>query len=87
MPQIVEYMLCLLDTGIVFSFFNLHIERRFKSKLSVLPVIFLNSIIIFFCTDTEFSFRAIVLVVITIIHCLLAIATFAVKKLSVICCQ
>lgn len=69
MPQIIEYLLCLIDTGIVFSFFNLLIERRFKSKLSILPVILINSTISFFCTNLELSLRAIILVTITIIGC------------------
>ena len=67
MPKIIEYLLCLIESGIVFAFFNSLMERRHTSKLSVIPIIFINATIAFLCTDLSISFRAIILVAITII--------------------
>ena len=67
MPKLVEYMLCLIENGIIFVFFNLLIERRSKNKLSVIVPIFVNATIIFFCTELNVSLRAIVFLAITII--------------------
>lgn len=47
MSQIIEYILCLIETGIIFLFLNSLMERRFKNKLSIIPVILINSTIIF----------------------------------------
>ena len=69
MPKLVEYMLCLIENGIIFVFFNLLIERRSKNKLSVIVPIFVNAAIIFFCTELSVSLRAIIFVAITIIGC------------------
>lgn len=48
MPKIIEFMLCLIENGIIFMFFNSLMERRFKNKLSIIPIIFINATIIFF---------------------------------------
>ncbi len=67
MPKIIEYILCLIENGIIFAFFNLLIERRFKNKFSVIAAVFVNAAIIFLCTELSVSLRAIIFVVITII--------------------
>ncbi len=67
MPKIIEYLLCLIENGIIFMFINSLLERRFKNKLSIIPVIFINATIIFSCTNLNISLRAIILVAITII--------------------
>lgn len=67
MPKIIEYTLCLIENGIIFIFFNQLIERRFKNRISVIPVIFINASIIFFCTNLSISLRAVIWVAITII--------------------
>ena len=72
MPKIIEYLLCLIENGIIFIFINSLMERRLKSKLSIIPVIFINATIIFFCTNLNISMRAIILVAITIIGCCIA---------------
>lgn len=69
MPKIIEFMLCLIENGIIFIFFNSLMERRFKNKLSIIPIIFINATIIFFCTNFNISLRAIILISITIIGC------------------
>lgn len=69
MPKIIEYLLCLIETGIIFVFFNLIIDKRFKNTLFVIPVIFINTTIAFFCANLNISLRAIILVAITIIGC------------------
>lgn len=69
MPKIIEYVLCLIENGIIFVFFNLLIERRFKNKLSVIDAVFVNAAIIFLCTELSVSFRAIIFVAITIVGC------------------
>lgn len=69
MPKIIEFMLCLIENGIIFMFFNSLMERRFKNKLSIIPIIFINATIIFFCTNFNISLRAIILISITIIGC------------------
>lgn len=67
MPKIIEYMLCLIENGIIFMFFNSLVERRFKNKLSIIPIIFINATIIFFCTNFNVSLRAAIFIVITIL--------------------
>lgn len=67
MPKIIEYMLCLIETGMIFVFLNRLIERRFKCKLSIIPAIFINATIIFLCTNISISLRAVILVAITIL--------------------
>lgn len=67
MPKIIEFMLCLIENGITFLFFNNLIERRFKNKFSIIPAIFINATITFLCTNLNISLRAIILVAITII--------------------
>ncbi len=69
MPKIIEYMLCLIENGIIFMFFNSLMERRFKSKFFIIPAIFINATVIFFCTKLSVSLRAAILVAITIIGC------------------
>lgn len=67
MPKIIEYMLCLIEIGMIFVFLNRLIERRIKSKLSIIPAIFINATIIFLCTNISISLRAVILVAITIL--------------------
>lgn len=67
MPKIIEYMLCLIENGIIFFFFNQLIERRFKNKFSIMPAIFINATVIFLCTNLSVSLRAIIFIAITII--------------------
>lgn len=67
MPKIIEYLLCLIESGIVFVFLNSLMERRFKSRISVIAIIIINASIIFLCTELNISLRAIILVAITII--------------------
>ena len=67
MPKIIEYLLCLIETGIIFMFLNSLVEKRFKNKISVIPVIIFNTTIVFFCTNLSVSLRAVILVAITII--------------------
>lgn len=67
MPKAIEYLLCLIETGIVFFFFSMIIEKRFKNRLSVITIIFINATIAFFCTNLSISLRAVILVAITII--------------------
>ena len=69
MPELVEYMLCLIENGIIFIFFDLLIERRSKNKLSLIVPVFINSAIIFFCSELNVSLRAIIFLTITIIGC------------------
>ena len=69
MPKFMEYILCLIESGIVFVFFNLIIEKRCKNRLFVIPVIIINTTIAFFCTNLNISFRSIILVAITIVGC------------------
>lgn len=67
MPKIIEYMLCLIENGVVFIFFYSLIETRFKNKFFVIPIIFINATVIFLCTDMFIPLRAIILVAITLI--------------------
>ncbi len=67
MPKIIEYLLCLIENGIIFMFLNSLVEKRFKNKISVIPVIIFNTTIVFFCTNLSVSLRAVILVAITII--------------------
>ena len=67
MPKIIEYMLCLIENGIVFSFLNALMERRFRSRISVMTVIIINSSVIFLCAGLGVSLRAVILAAITII--------------------
>ena len=67
MPKIIEYMLCLIENGIIFVFFNSLIETRSKNKFFILPIIFINATVIFLCTDMFIPLRAIILTAITII--------------------
>lgn len=67
MPKIIEYILCLIEIGIIFNFLNLLLERRVKSKLFIIPIIAINASVIFICTELSVFFRAIILVAITII--------------------
>lgn len=67
MPKIIEYMLCLIENGIVFSFLNALMERRFRNRISVIAVIVINSSVIFLCAGLGVSLRAVILAAITII--------------------
>lgn len=67
MPKIIEYMLCLIENGVIFIFLNSLIETRFKNKFFVIPIIFINATVIFLCTDMFIPLRAIILVAITLI--------------------
>lgn len=67
MPKIIEYILCLIENGIIFIFFNQLIERRFKNKFSIIPAIFINATVIFLCTNLSVSLRAVIWVAITIV--------------------
>lgn len=67
MPKILEYVLCLIENGIIFVFFNSLIERRFKNSFSIIPVIVINASIIFLCTELSIFLRAAIFVAITII--------------------
>lgn len=67
MPKIIEYVLCLIENSIVFSFLNSLMERRFRSRISVIAVIVINSSVIFLCAGLGVSLRAVILAAITII--------------------
>lgn len=67
MHKIIEYMLCLIENGVIFIFFYSLIETRFKNKFFVIPIIFINATVIFLCTDMFIPLRAIILVAITLI--------------------
>lgn len=69
MPKMIEYMLCLIENTIILMFFNSLMERRFKSGLFIIPIIFINATIVFFCTALNVPLRSIILVVIIIIGC------------------
>lgn len=67
MPKIIEFMLCLIENGITFLFFNNLIERRFKNKFSVIPAIVVNASVVFLCSGLSVSLRAVIFVAVTFI--------------------
>lgn len=66
MPKAVEFILCLMENAIVFIFFSSLFEKRFKSIIPIILIIFTNSFLIFLCTDIKLYLREIVFAAIMI---------------------
>ncbi|MCM1166151.1 MAG: GHKL domain-containing protein [Lachnospiraceae bacterium] len=66
MPKIIEYILCLMENGIIFIFLNSLIERRSKNILTVIAAIVVNASIIYCCYELRSFTRTIILAAITI---------------------
>ena len=67
MPKITEFLLCLIETGIIFICLNSLLENRFKHIISIVITTTVNAFITFLCTDLKFSLRAAIFVAVTII--------------------
>lgn len=67
MPKIIEFLLCLIETGIIFICLNSWLENRFKHIISVIITTTINAFITFLCSNLSFSLRAAIFVAITII--------------------
>ena len=67
MPNAAEFILCLIEQTMTFVFFSSLLEKRFKSIIPTILVVFTNALVIFLCTDIKLYLRAIILNAITIL--------------------
>lgn len=60
MSELAEFGLCLIENSIVFAFLSLLFKIRFKSKLTVVPVIFINAYILYLCDGLSVSLHTVI---------------------------
>lgn len=82
MPKVVEYILCLIEQTIIFTFFSSLLEKRFKNIVPIILIIFTNSFLIFLCTDIMLYLRVIIFTTITILGSLILFKAKAYIKIS-----
>ena len=60
MSNIIEYVLCIIESGITFIFLSLLLERKSKKYVFIIFAIIFNASISYLCADLRFFLRAII---------------------------